>query len=61
MALVLEPIKAGAILKIKENSIRVEYVSQNEKYIYVIVYFRDEDYYWHQIKLKIPKRRLEKL
>lgn len=43
------------------NHERIKVLDQNEKYIYVVLYFQDKDYIWHEIKAKIPKHKLKEV
>ena len=40
---------------------RVRIIKEDKRCLYVIVSFIDDNYDWHSIKLKIPKRKLEKI
>lgn len=41
------------------KSPRIKIIDEDEKSVKVIVWFRDDDMSWLEIKLKIPKDRLK--
>jgi hypothetical protein len=42
---------------LKQPTIKI--TGQNKKYLNVTIWFRDDDWNWRKIKLKIPKRSLK--
>ncbi len=46
-------------MEIKKESPRVEIRKQDDKQLYVVLYFKDEDYQWYSVRAVIKKSKLK--